>query len=306
MRKKLLFLTLLLSVLLLSACSQQPPQALIRQSPEDSGQISAEPAETTRLQLGSTLYFRYGDTPLLRQETRTIQMLPNITREKAMVEALLEGSTEPGSLSLFPDKTQVISTQAQDRILYVTFSEGLYGGYADEGVSLEEAVLRRRMALAALTATLTESGEYAAVQVLVRAEESVGQSMRLTNAFLLEEGSETLPPLTRMQEYLPTPSAYAGQLLKAWAQRDPEEMGLYLTPQNQDQAASLPILLSYTVNDGTLSPDGSSALVCADLTLRDKDGTETEITACPLRMLRQNGAWITDLDQLRTILGETI
>ena len=306
MKKIKLFIILLAGVLLLNACSQQPPHALIRQAPDDSGQISADPAETTRLQLGATLYFRYGDTPLLRQESRTIQMLPNIPREKAMVEALLEGSTEPGSLSLFPEKTQVLSTQAQDGIIYVTFSEDLYGGYADEGVSLEEAALRRRMALAALTATLTENGEYAAVQVLVRAEESVGHSMRLTNAFLLEEGSETLPPLTRMQEYLPTPAAYAGQLLKAWAQRDPEKMAVYLTPQSQDHTASLPILLSYAVNDGTLSPDGSSALVCADLTLRDKDGAENRITACPLRMLRQNGAWITDLEQLRTILGETI
>ena len=121
MKKTLLPCMLRALAFLLCACSQQPPEGLKKETPQEAPPIYAEPDDSAALQFTATLYFAYGDTGLLRQESRVISRPPNETREKAMVRALLEGSREAGSRALFPEKTEVLSTHAQDGILYITF-----------------------------------------------------------------------------------------------------------------------------------------------------------------------------------------
>ena len=303
---------LLVLALLLSGCGQRPPEGLIKENPDSGLIIDAIPQAGSARQATDTLYFGYGDTGLLRQESRQITLLPNETREKALVRALLEGSRDAGSRPLFPEKTEVLSTQAQDGVIYITFNEALYDRYADEDSLREDSAARRQLAMDALTATLTESGEYRSVQVLVRAEENVGRSMRLTTRFFWQENEAAVPPLTRQSGRLPTPSAYAGALLSAWQNRDPEELAHFISAREgqmpgalSDDLAAGPALLSFAVYDGTVSPDGGSAVVCADLALRDADGAETVIDACPLRLVSEGGAWKILRSQLMDIMGES-
>ena len=310
MKRSLLLCLLAALILLLCACSQQPPEGLKKETPQDAPAIYAEPDDGTALQFTATLYFAYGDTGLLRQESRVISRPPNETREKAMVRALLEGSREAGSRALFPEKTEVLSTHAQDGILYITFNEALYDRYADEDAARESAILRRRLALDALTATLTESGEYGSVQVLVRAEANVGRSMRLTSRFFWEEPEVTVPPLTRQSSRLPAPSAYARELLLAWQDRSAERLSAFVSARDNrsgalaEDLAAARALLSYAVYDGTVSPDGGSAVVCVDLTLRDADGVEFAVDAYPLRLVSEGGAWKILRSQLTGIMGD--
>ena len=310
-RKRFLLIGILALVLLLAGCRQQPPEGLIKENPDAGLVIEAVPQAGAARQAADTLYFGYGDTGLLRQESRQITLLPNETREKALVRALLEGSREAGSRPLFPEKTEVLSTQSQDGMIYITFNEALYDRYADEDSRHEPSAARRELAMDALTATLTESGEYRSVQVLVRAEENVGRSMRLTSRFFLQENETTLPPLTRQSSRLPTPSAYAAALLTAWQERDPEALASFVslregqTPSAlSDDLAASPALISFAVYDGTVSPDGGSAVVCADLVFRDADGGETAISACPLRLVSEGGAWKILRSQWINIMGE--
>ena len=300
---------LCLAAALLSACAQQPPESLKADTPPGAQVIVAEPQEEAALQFTATLYFRHGETGLLRQETRQITMLPNETRERALISALLEGSRLAGSRPLFPEKTEVLSTQAQDGILYVTFNEALYDRYSDEDTVWEDSVQRRQLAMAALTATLTESGEYRAVQVLVRAEENVGRSMRLTDRFFWAEDERIIEPLTRQQDSLPTPSAYAREMLRAWQNRDQEMLVSFAAYDSgsrlQDWLERMPALLSFAVYDGTVSPDDGHAVVCADLILRDQDGMEIRMDACPMALVRESGAWKVSLTQLGVIMGES-
>ena len=206
----------------------------------------------------------------------------------------------------------MLSTQAQDGVIYITFNEALYDRYADEPGPQAASIARRQLAMDALTATLTESGEYRSVQVLVRAEENVGRSMRLTTRFFWQEDETTVPPLTRQSGRLPTPSAYAGALLTAWQDRDPESLAHFVSAREGQTLAALggdlaaaPALLSFAVYDGTVSPDGGSAVVCADLLLRDAHGGETAIDACPLRLISEGGAWKILRSQLMDIMGES-
>ena len=227
--------------------------------------------------------------------------MPNESREKALVTALLDGPHEGGGSAQFPDGTQVLSTQAQDGVIYVTFNEALYGRYPDESLSgqaREQAILRRRLAMAGLCATLTESGEYRAVQVLVRAESNVGSSMRLRESYFLADSELPCDALTREEAYLPTPAASARLALSAWQTRDWESLSQWIAARGASAADIAPAslakaqtLLAAQAGEGCVSPDGQSAVVCVDLTLRGEDGADTVRAAWPLRMIREGGVW---------------
>ncbi|MBO4377323.1 MAG: GerMN domain-containing protein [Clostridia bacterium] len=309
MKRLFLAILLLAAAVLLTACSRRPPEALISDSAPDSQAVSAAPEDGAEAQFTATLYFRYADSALLRQETRGITVAPNETREKALVSALLDGSREAGSRALFPEKTEVLSTQAQDGIIYVTFSDALYGRYADEAKDPQEGMLRRRLAMAALAATLTESGEYQAVQVLVRSEGNVGTSMRLKNSFFDEKEEGTAAPLTRMQAYLPTPGNIAAAVMRAWLQRDWNSMDALITSRGNLSAAQLserlgaaPVLIDYGTSEATVSLDGTKAVACVDMTLRRTDGSEYEKLSVPLPLLRESGIWRVDVQRLLALM----
>lgn len=300
--KKMRLLALLASLcLLLAGCGELPPAALQQSTPEGQTPLSAEPEAGVAREQTATLYFRYGDSALLRQETRELTVMPNESREKALVTALLDGPHEGGGSALFPDGTQVLSTQAQDRVIYVTFNEALYDRYPDESLSgqaREQAILRRRLAMAALCATLTESGEYRAVQVLVRAESNVGSSMRLRESYFLADSELPCDALTREEAYLPTPAASARLALAAWQTRDWESLSQWIAARGASAADIAPAslakaqtLLAAQAGEGCVSPDGLSAVVCVDLTLRGDDGAESACAAWPLRMIREGGVW---------------
>lgn len=107
--------------------------------------------------------------------------------------------------------------------LFVTFNEQLLGRYADEAVifstdySQGEGRLRRRLAMAALVNTLTESGLYSRVQVLVRQESYITSSMRLSMRYYLLEDDSLPPPLTRQESYILTPQVSAQIFWRAGA-----------------------------------------------------------------------------------------
>ncbi len=308
--KKFFFAILLISVaILLIACSRRPPEALISESAPDTQAVSAAPEDGAEARFTATLYFRYANSAMLRQETREITVAPNETREKALVSALLDGSREAGSRALFPEKTEVLSTQAQDGIIYVTFSEALYGRYADETKEPQESTMRRRLAMAALAATLTESGEYRAVQVLVRSEGNVGTSMRLKNSFFDEKEEGTAEPMTRVQAYLPTPGNIAAAVMRAWLQHDWNSLDLLITSRGSLSAAQLgerlgsaPVLIDYGTAEATVSPDGAKAVACVDMTLRRVDGSEYEKLSVPLALLREGGIWRVDVQRLLALM----
>ena len=128
--------------------------------------LSAQAQEEQPIKLSATLYFRYRSTGYLAREVRELNASRTISDEMALINALVEG---PGSLSpqlspLFPAGTHALSTAVEGETLFVTFNEQLLGRYADEAVifstdySQGEGRLRRRLAMAALVNTLTESG----------------------------------------------------------------------------------------------------------------------------------------------------
>ena len=306
-------LSLLLCAMLLTGCHSQPANVQNDAETEELT-ISALPDESAADESSATLYFRYQDTDLLKQEMRTLSLLPNEPRELALVRALISGSGEGGQ-ALFPPGVTALSTQVQDGVVYVTFNEALYGRYEDENnqTDMTEAALRRELAMDALVATLTESGQYHAVQVLVRAEAQVGSSMRLKNSYFLEDNDMPCDVLTRCEDHLMTPANVAHHILLAWQQRNFDSLYPLLSSQEDvkirpaqslfsDAFAESDVLIRYSLTPGSISVDGQNAVVCVDMTLRRQDGSEYTMNGWPLKLKREGGAWKASLSALQTLM----
>ena len=306
-RKRAAVLLLGLMLCMLTGCGEVPPENLRQDTPAGEETLSALPEETAARAQSATLYFRYGDTGILKQEERELTVLPNESREKALVQALLDGSQSGGS-ALFPEGTEVLSTKAVDDVIYVTFNEALYGRYPDESAAdldTDDAVLRRRLAMAALCAALTESGEYQSVQVLVRAETDIGSSMRLRESYFLTDSDLPCDPLTRDDAYLPAPALCARQALDAWETRDRDSLTPWIcgTQSDSEMLSDSRILLAYEAGEGCVSPDGQSAVVCLRLTLRDANGSGESEIICSLPLRREGGVWKADAGVLAGLMS---
>lgn len=272
--------------------------------------LDAQPQQNLPTAQTAVLYFRLDGTPYLATELREIASSQTVSFEQAAAEALVAGPAPTSdSLSpLFPPGTQVLSVQPEGDLLFIIFNETLLGRYPDEGAltapnDLAEAKLRRRLAMAALANTVTERGEFRRVQVLVRAETTVRTSMRLEESYYLEESAALPDPLTRQEARILTPAVMAGLTLSAWQQRDWRtlyDLTRDLRPSQAEMATAFDEslkLVAYTITPGTVSPDGSTAVVAATLELEASGGVFT-LPAFPLVLVRADGIWRPSFESL--------
>lgn len=312
---KLICLMLLVS--LLTGCTAAPPENVIREDADKSLLIDADTAALTPDAVNATLYFRYRDTQYLAAEERLVSVQRNETEEKALVQALIDGpAATSSSLSpLFPPGTEVLAVNSQEGTLFITFSEALLGRYADEPADASqepwktEGPLRRRLCMDALTATLTEAGLCARVQVLVYRSGAQANSMRLQAGFFDRGPDETiLPPMTRSENALLTPHNMAAAILQAWMRQDWPALYSWVSldtrPGEQTAIsafATARVLTGFQVSAGTVSPDGQRAALCMDLSVRSA-GDDEEIVGYPLILVRESGLWRVSYEQLAELM----
>lgn len=276
-----------------------------RQAAASEGLLSYEEPDS-KAAYEAVLYFRYLSSPYLVQESRTIQVAHTESREKALVKALLDGPAAAGSVgrSLFPRGTRVISVLAEGDTLFVTLSSEVMGALEDENnqTGREAALLRRRLLISSLANTLTESGQYQKVQVLVFDRASADASMRLSQRFYLEDSDQIPAPVRRREEDIITPGKAAEMILGLWQQQNwgalPGFLALepgYGNGLKKPDVQNLPVLLAFSSTPGTLSPDGKYAVVEISLEMKTIEGKTEIITNHAVRLLRQNNAWLMSL-----------
>ena len=262
-------------------------------------------------QQNSVLYFRYAAEPYLGRESRTVSFDPGTTYENALIRSLLEGpgSVYPHLEPVFPLGTEVLSTQARGDLLFVTFNEKLLNAYPDE-VSLStpsyrenEGRLKRELAMAALSCTITENTPFAYVQVLVLGDMRATTSMRLSERYYLLDSDVLPPPLSRAENRILTPQSAATLLCNYWLKLDRRGMAMHLRAAGEaaDLPEGLPLLTSFALTNGTVSPDGQSAIVLADLTLRSNDGNSYARLGWPMRLSYVQGVWLVEQSALRSL-----
>lgn len=308
-------------MMLVLLCSHQ--YIALAQAIAPDTMLSAQAQADQPLKLSATLYFRYRSTGYLAREMRELSVSRTMSDELALVNALLEG---PGSLSphlspLFPNGTQAISAAVDGETLFITFNEQLLGKYSDEAVILNadysqgEGALRRHLAMASLVNTLTESGLYSKVQVLVRQENYVSSSMRLTNRYYLMDDDSLPAPLHRQENYILTPRASAEIFLSGWQSAD-YAAGLRMVRGSEARTAAAipseyelrqmmeeaPNLVSFFVTPGSISLDGQSAVVMLSLVYIGNDGIERQVEHKPLRLILREGIYAIPYESFESIL----
>lgn len=321
--KKLLLLLLLLTLLLSSCTSALPSSGTLTTDVPGVDSLLPDaqaPAEQDVLETG-TLFFRYMDEPFLAQENRLITHSPSRPYELALLTELLSG---PGSHSsdltaLFPAGTRVLSTVTQGRTLFVTLSQELLSGYADDSnTTLAEQQLRRQLCMQSIVATITENCDIDQVQILVEQTGNATGSLRLQESYFLLDSQSTAPaePLTRQNELILTPQRTADLLTSLWCSRDWQRLYLYIARKDPSTGAervsyrdfvtameNLPVLSSCTAEGGSITLDGTQATFTLTATTLS-NGRETPLTGCILHLCREDGLWRTTLSQLTGWLEE--
>lgn len=279
----------------------------------DSVVPSFVPQGGSASQQSAVLYFRYGAEPYLGRENRTVFFNPGTAFEKALLQSLLEGpgSVYPHLEPMFPLGTEILATHAQGDMLFVTFNERLLDAYPDEkslssaAYREKEGRLKRELAMAALSCTITENTPYAYVQVLVLGKTRATTSMRLSERYYLKDSDALPPPLSRAEHRILTPQSAAALLCDYWLGLDLSSMAGLLVSAGQatDLPERIPLLTHYTLSSGTVSPDRQNAIVLADFTLQSPDGNTHERIGWPLRLRYMQGIWLIESESLQTLWG---
>lgn len=320
-------LPLLLAVLLLGGCAARDPIAAMTSTSGEDQRIPS-PADEAILprQEQVTLWFRLEDEPLLAPETRTLEISPTAPFELTLLQALTSGPAAASTelRGLFPPGTRVLSTHLEGRTLFVTLSPQIMNDFADEPALwasdarwADEVPLRRRLAMQAIVATVTENCDVDQVVILVEQTSRGSDSLRLRERYYRAGGDANAlaAPLTRDESVLLTPGNTLQVILTCWQERDWPGLYRYIArtdPASGEarpaydafaaQADGLPHLTAFTASAGSISPDGQSAVFSVTLTLLT-DGQSRTVT-CTLRLHRERGMWHISLTQLNGREGD--
>lgn len=329
---KLKMLALLLAALcLLSGCSRKGgeeaadvrPAAEVAEDGTVATEISASMSGTRMEAVEVPLYFRMQGENLLARETRRIYLSRDERVEKAIVRGMIDGpSASLLDLSgTFNPDTQVLGTFETGSILNVTLSRTFLSAPTDVPEDWynyaswrEEVMMRRRLSLAAVTLAVTDMTDYTAVQFLVqeRSDDLTGKRI-LRKEIFFEETDDTaiLGPMGREEELLLTQHNSAQVILQSLQEKNYERLYRFVAQADGNrptQAAfvqtisSFPrALISYECAPGSVSEDGKSAVVTAQLTFQEAGGMLYK-EDYPLQLMRENGLWKISYATLRRMM----
>ena len=321
---------LLAALMLLTGCTAANTYLISATDVPGTNPVLPEAVDETPLDTRgeATLWFRFLNEPCLAAETRQVTQLPGQSYEMALLSSLLTG---PGTRQTeltnpFPVGAQVLSTVLQGRTLLVTLSPEILNALTDEPVDWQEsdawrveAPLRRRLAMQAIAATVTDNCDVDEVLVLVNQDSSRQGSLRLKQNYYLDDSEEDVlaDPLRRDESLLLSPATLPGILAQCWLQRDWIRLYRYLTatdsgtgqsrPASRDFAAlmdSLPSLSAATAAGGSVNGDGQRAAFTLTATVVRSGSEPRTLRNRVLHLRRENGLWKIDLSQLTGWLEE--
>ena len=300
---------LLAGVVLLTSCAPQTVNPLVKNEATAVPGLSmqthaAQASDAGESHVDVALYFRYLDEPMLAMEARTLTVPRDESLEYAIVSALVDGPSAGHSdlRRLLPANTQVESVAAREDTLFVTLNEGFLeddvpDSWQDSDTWRSEAPLLRRLIVQSIVASITERFAYTGVQILVHRPNEVQASLRLENAYFLSGAEGLSDPVTRDESVLLTPANTATVILTAWQQQDTQRLYLYVAEEGKPSYATLAqtianeaVPTSFTVSGGSVSEDGSAAVLTLKLRLLNA-GESSAYSALPLQLNRENGIW---------------
>lgn len=325
-RLPLLMIMLLLS-LLLSGCTPSAnsmERLSVTAAPQEDTIPTADGEDAISTETSARIWYRYGEEPMLAAERRTVSRLPNEPYETALLRLLLDGASLNATAlqGLFPAGTRVISTSRQGEMLFVTLSYQLMNAYSDEPENwrqdaawAQEVPLRRKLAMQAIAATVTENTTVQQVVILLEQRGATTDSLRLRQKYYtLNDADDALAdPLVRDETVLLTADGTMRTILWCMQHQDVQRLYRYLAPadpesgaERPDEAtfatayAAYPALTDFAVAGGSVS--GARAVFTISGS-RQKNGIAQEFAGRSVHLMQKNGLWYISMSQL-TALAE--
>ena len=305
--------------------------------PQDAGeaQRSASPQEQSDFagQMGAasvsdtlevTLYYRYGQTQMLGAQRAQLDITREETVARSMVERLVAGPDDAHDRlsGVFAPGTQVISVTGEGTTAFVTLSRAFLGApqgapadWEDLESWQEEAALRRALAVQSIVLSLTESGRYQRVQLMV-ADSDDDMPERIPLAWFDRTQTDMhtlLGACGRDESLLLTPGRALELMLRAWQARDWETLYAMTAAGDGERALTLTAfealmrerdvsLLSWEVSQGSVSPDGQRATLVLDAQVRAARGGDAQIERESVPLVRVQDNWTMTLGTLTSLM----
>ncbi len=261
-------------------------------------------------QMTVPLYFRVQGEDYLARETRTLTVPYDRQAAEIILEALVDGPSAglQDLTSVFVPGTKVLSMRASGNLLTVTLSSEFLAQPKDAPLSWEadpnwnsEVLLRRRLALQSLVNSVVETSQYTAIQFMVQTSVNNENGTRLHLADLYPDitGDSLLGPMYRSEQMILTHYNTAELILECWESRDFQRMYRFVSDtadrptENsfiQEMTATPRVLSGYSLSAGTVSADGSTAVLETYLNIYE-GGNMIVLQSYPLRIECEDGLW---------------
>ena len=209
-------------------------------------------------------------------------------------------------------------------MLFVTLSYQLMNGYSDEPSNwrsdtawAQEVPLRRRLAMQAIAATVTENTTAQQVVILLEQRGETTDSLRLRQKYYtLNAADDALAdPLRRDESLLLTASGTMRTILTCIQQRDIRRLYRYLAQSDPDTGEArmeyeafaskwteYPALTAFDFSGGSSS---STRAVFTVSGTRLTDGVSQRFTGRSVHLMKTGELWCISMSQLTAIVEET-
>ncbi len=258
------------------------------------------------------LYFRVADEAFIGSELRQLDVNADETAEEAAFRGLAGGPvTALTQLTpLIPPGTELISIEISSGILFLTLSSdflnpaaAMPGGWEQEPAFVEQALIEKRLALSAITNTLTELGACDRVRIQIE-EGSSGDVPR--EILALFEGD----PLAYSNEFVLTPANALGTALTALSEKNWEQLSRLVSSSEQltesriaSELSAIGELVDFELGGDSTAPGGETAVVAASVHIEAEDGVTRSRESIPVRVTRVQEVFRVDYESLLRLLG---
>ncbi len=309
MRKRLPILLIAAITFALCACAP----LVIRQTSETelppvNPQAVAQVGRST-----ARLYFRVADEAFIGSELQTLDVNADETFEEAAFRALAGGPTTARTqlTPIIPIGTELISVETSSGILFLTLSEeflnpvaAMPDGWLHVPALIEQALTEKRLAVSAITNTLTELG--ACESVLIQIEEGPGDGVPGEILALFAGGD----PLTYSGEFILTPARALGSALTALSEKNWAQLLRLVTSAEQltesriaAELSAAGELVDFVLNEDSTAPGGETGVVTASVFIEYEDGVTRSRENIPVRAARVQEVFRIEYESLLRLMG---
>ena len=279
-------------------------------------------------QIGATLYFRYLSEDLLAGVEQQFTVTAENTLEQLVVQALIDGpqDTQYQYNALINPDTRLVSIKEQSGYLSITLSSEFPNAPADAPADWEgdaywaqEVPRRRMLALQSIVCAITDLGKYDSVQLLIDFDGDGGRQGERVQRYYFYPGTAReagvlLEAVRRDESAVLTARNTVGAALDCLQGKDWERLMQLIAsgdsegerPSPEEAQARLQglgyTLTDFEVGDAMVAGDGGSATVCVDVQLAYGDGDARAVSAFPLLLRRDAGAWKVTWSSLMGLL----